>query len=72
MTKQQIIKLLHRRQKLAEELMDVCGKVDDYIVENKLEDKVEQYDWLTGCEVYCNPLASSERVIAVIEENVKK
>ena len=72
MTKQQIIKLLHRRQKLAEELMDVCEKVDDYITENKLEDKVEPYDWLTGCEIYCNPFASSERVIAIIEENVKK
>lgn len=71
MTKRQIIGLLRRRRRLADELMEVSHQVDVYIEEHNLEDKVEDCDWCTGCEIYCNPYASSERVIKVIKENIK-
>jgi hypothetical protein len=54
--------LIDRRTTLAMELMKVCSEVDNLIRDNGLENEVEDYDWLTGCEVYCNPAGSGKRI----------
>lgn len=70
MTKKQVISLLHKRAKLAKELLDVSAKIDRYIEEHHLEDKIENEDWLLGVEILGCPNASAERVIEIIEKEV--
>lgn len=64
-----IEKLIDRRTKLAEELMDVGSQVDSFIYENGIESEIEEYDMLTGCEIYVNPSASGERVKEAIRNH---
>ena len=69
MTKKQIKALLEKRYKLALELVSVSAKVDDYIIEHNLQDKVPNEDWLLGVEILGNPRASADIVMKIIEEN---
>lgn len=69
MTKKQVITLLNKRCELAKQLLSVSAKVDDYIIEHSLEDKIPSEDWLLGVEVLGNPRASADTVIKIIEEN---
>lgn len=64
-------KLIDKRTKLAMQLNDACKEVDELIYSLGLEDEVASEDWLTGCEVYCNPMASGEAVKNVIRKKVK-
>ena len=63
-------RLLDRRAKLAMELDKVSSQVDDFIMENKMEDEIEEFDWLSGCEIYCNPSASALRIKEAIKNHV--
>ncbi len=55
-------RIIDKRAKLAEQLFDVCKAVDDLIEEKGCEDDIDESDWLTGCEIYVNPIASAERI----------
>lgn len=70
MTKKQAIALVNKRCKLAKQLLVVAGKVDTYIIEHNLQDKIESEDWLLGVEVLGNPRASADEIIRVIEKEV--
>ncbi|MBR0542536.1 MAG: hypothetical protein IJK26_10105 [Clostridia bacterium] len=61
--------MIDRRTRLAQELMEACCEVDDFIKDNGLEDEVENCDWLTGVEIYCNPAASGERIKEAIRNH---
>lgn len=64
--------MIDRRTRLAEKLISACCAVDDYIQANGLEDEVDDFDWLTGCELYVNPSASGERIKQAIRNYGKK
>ncbi len=70
MTKRQAIALVNKRCNLAKQLLVVSGKVDAYILEHNLQDKIESEDWLLGVEMLGNPRASADEVIKVIEKEV--
>lgn len=53
---------LKKRRKYAEKLLDEISKVDFYIREAGLEWEVEDFDYATGCEVFCNPKDSEARI----------
>ncbi len=69
MTKKQVIALLNRRCELTKELLSVSARIDNYIFEHNLDDKVPSEDWLLGVEMLGNPRASADTVIKIIEEN---
>ena len=55
-----IDKLLDRRAKLALGLIDVDFVVSDWIEKNGIE--VASEDYLTGVEMYSNPIDSADRI----------
>ncbi len=61
--------LIDRRTKLAMELIEVSSQVDDFITEHGMENEVEDFDWLTGCEIYGNPAESGERIKEAIRKH---
>ena len=67
-----IERLIDRRAKLAMELNEVSSQVDDFIIKHGMENEVEDFDWLTGCEIYANPVSSGERIKEVIKRHVIK
>lgn len=62
--------LIHRRCKLANQLLDVCYKLDCWLDKKDIE--CESYDTHTGVEIYCNPYASAERVTLAILNSRKE
>ena len=64
-----IEKLIARRAKLAADLMCTDNKLVSWLETKDLIDKVEEYDILTGSEMYVNPYASADRIRNVILEN---
>ena len=64
-----IERLIDRRTTLAMELNEVSSQVDDFITEHGMENEVEDFDWLTGCEIYGNPIASGERLKEAIRKH---
>lgn len=64
-----IEKLIERRAKLAEELNHADNELVAWLDKKGLTDKVEEYDIMTGCEMYVNPYASADRIRAVIFDN---
>ena len=55
-----IEKLLDRRAKIGNELLEIDWKITEFI--NKYEIEAEDYDYCTGVEMYSNPYASARRV----------
>ena len=64
-----IERLIDRRTKLAMELNEVGSQVNDFITEHNMENEVEDFDWMTGCEIYGNPSASGERIKEAIRKH---
>ena len=62
-------RLIDRRAKLALELNDVSSQIDNFIIENKMENEVEEFDWNTGCEICGNPMASALRIKDAIRKH---
>lgn len=62
-------KLIERRAKLADDLNSVDNQLTSWLEKNNLLDKVEEYDVMTGCEMYVNPYASADRIREVITSN---
>lgn len=63
--------LIDRRTKLALKLLDACFAVDQLIEQKGASNLVEDYDWLTGCEIYANPVESGERIKEVLKKHEK-
>lgn len=63
--------LCYRRAKAAAKFLDYDCQIVEWLEKNGLIHEVEDYDILTGCESICNPFASSDRIIDVIEGNKK-
>lgn len=61
--------LIDKRTALAAELMSVGSQIDQYIIDNGLENEVEDYDWLTGVEIYANPWAAGKRIKEAIRNH---
>ena len=61
--------LLYKRAKAAATFLDCDCQIVEWLEKNKLMSEVEDYDILTGCESICNPFASSDRIIDVIERD---
>ena len=55
-------RLIDRRSKLANDLMDVCGEIDDFIEKNGLYDEIASEDCFGGVEIYSAPYESGARV----------
>ena len=53
---------LRKRKELAIKLMCVSAEVDDYIKKYGLDEIIEDFDYLTGFEIYCNPRDSEARI----------
>ena len=64
-----IERLIERRARLAAELMIADAQLVEWLEENGLVDKVEEYDIMTGSEMYVNPYASADRIREVILDN---
>lgn len=64
-----IEKLIERRAKLATDLTQADCELVEWLDKKNLTDKVEEYDIMTGCEMYVNPRNSAERIRNVILEN---
>jgi len=62
-------RLIARRAKLAADLMCADDKLVSWLETKDLIDKVEEYDILTGCEMYVNPYDSADRIRKVILDN---
>ena len=62
-------KLIERRAKLADDLNSVDNQLTSWLEKNGLLDKVEEYDVMTGCEMYVNPYASADRIREAITNN---
>jgi hypothetical protein len=62
-----IKKLLYKRAKAAANFTSYDVDIVEWLEKNNLIDSVEEYDIATGCESICNPYASSERILQVIE-----
>ena len=63
-----IDRALRLRTKFAVALMKYCWIVDNFLDNNGISGTLEDYDIHTGCEIYCNPYDSEERVRAAIED----
>lgn len=63
-----ISEALRLRTHFAVGLMKYCCIVDDYLDKHGISDYLEDYDIHTGCEIYCNPYDSEERIRNAIEE----
>ena len=59
-------KLIDRRARLASDLMDVCGELDDWLDKNGIEAEFE--DTRGGVEIYTNPYDSAKRIRQAIRE----
>lgn len=55
-----IEKLIDKRAKLAKQLMCADSELSEWIEKNSIT--VEEYDYKTGCEMYCNPDESADRI----------
>ena len=64
-----IEKLIERRARLADELNHADNELTAWLDKKGLIDKVEEYDIMTGCEMYVNPYASADRIRDVILNN---
>ena len=64
-----IEKLIARRAKLAADLMCADDQLFNWLEVKDLIDKIEEYDILTGSEMYANPYDSADRIRNVILEN---
>lgn len=63
--------LIDRRCKLAVQLDDVCGELDEWLDKNNIE--CESCDTHTGVEIYCNPHSSKQRIMeAIINRPIEK
>ena len=58
-------KLIDRRCVLAERLQETCWNLDEWLDKNDIE--CEECDTHTGVEIYCNPIASKNRIIKAIK-----
>lgn len=63
-----ISEALRLRTYFAVRLMKYCYIVDEYLDKHGISDYLEDYDIRTGCEIYCNPYDSEERIRKAIEE----
>ena len=61
--------LIDRRTKLALKLLDACATVDQLIEQKGASDLVDDCDWLTGCEIYVNPVSSGERIKEILKQH---
>ena len=61
-----IEKIIECRAKLAEKLNNKDIELTEWLEKKGLIDKVEEYDIMTGCEMYVNPHDSADRIRAVI------
>ena len=59
-------KLIDRRARLAGDLMDVCGELDDWLEKNGIE--AETWDTRGGVEIYTSPYSSAGRIRQAIRE----
>ena len=57
---------LKRRTKLANQLMNACCIVDDFLDRNSIDPDCSS--WLTGVEIYVNPKEAELEVRRAIEE----
>lgn len=48
-----IDELIKKRRALSEELNTVCNELDNWLMDNNITPS--QDDWLTGCNIYCDP-----------------
>ena len=64
-----IEKLIERRAKLASDINYIDGQLTEWLEKKDLVDKVEEYDFMGGCEMYVNPYASADRIREVILNN---
>lgn len=55
-----IDKLIKRRTKLAERLMEVCTELDDWLDKNDIECDGDYTR--TGCMIYCEPIVAEKCV----------
>ena len=55
-----IDKLLDKRAKAAQQLMECDSIITDWIVAHEIE--AEDCDYCTGVEMYANPYASADRI----------
>ncbi len=62
-------KLIERRAKLASDLNHVDYELYKWLEKNGLNNKVEEYDVLGGCEIYVNPYASASRIREAVLNN---
>ena len=60
---------LRLRTRHAELLDKYMGIVDKWLDKNNIE--CEMCDTHTGCEIYCNPMASEKRIREVIKNHKK-
>ena len=61
---------LKRRTKLANQLMDACVIVDDFLYRNGIDPDCAC--WLTGVEIYVNPKSAELEVRRAIEKAERK
>lgn len=64
-----IEKLIGRRARLADDLNHADNELTAWLDKKGLIDKVEEYDIMTGCEMYANPYASADRIRDAILNN---
>lgn len=57
-----IEKIIECRARLAERLNDKDMELTEWLEKKGLIDKVEDYDIMSGCEMYVNPYASANRI----------
>ena len=65
----EIERLIDKRTRLSIKLSETGAKIDDFITKHDMESEVEEFDWLTGCEIYGNPIASGERLKEAIRKH---
>lgn len=61
-------RLIKRRCRLAMELNACDSELSDWLERNNIP--VEECDYRTGCEMYCNPADSAERIRSAIENKI--
>lgn len=59
-----IEKLCYRRAKLAEDLNSADIKLSEWLEKNNIP--IEECDYRSGCEMYCNPWAAKLRILDAI------
>lgn len=57
---------LKKRTRCANQLMDACCIVDDFLQKHSIYPPDE--DWLTGVEIYANPYEAEKEVRKAIEQ----